>query len=110
MTIGSFNMMIGMDWLEPHHADVLCFEERYGSTPPNRDTIMVYGNKSGDNLRIVSGIEAQKYLQKKCPAFLAHIVDRSNEVQKIQDVPEGCDFTDIFPEDLPGLPRNDKSN
>ena len=36
--------------------------------------------------------------------FLAHIVDKSKEVKKIKDVPEVCDFPDVFPEDLPGLP------
>ena len=66
--------------------------------------MIVYGDKSGDNLRIESCIKAQKYLQKKCPAFLAHIVDKSKEVKKIQDIPEVRDFLDVFPEDLPGLP------
>ena len=72
--------------------------------------MIVYGDKSGDNLPIESCIKAQKYLLKKCPAFLAHIVDRSKEVKKIQDVQEVRDFPDVFPEDLPGLPQSDKSN
>ena len=66
--------------------------------------MIVHGDKSGDNLRIESCIKAQKYLQKKCSAFLAHIVDRSKEVKKIQDVQEVRDFPDVFPEDFPGLP------
>ena len=104
MTIGSFDLIIGMDWLEPHHADVMRFEEALRLNPPNGDTMIVHGDKSGDNLRIESCIKAQKYLRKKCPAFLAHIVDRSKEVKKIQDVQEVRDFPDVFPEDLPGLP------
>ncbi|KAL4564653.1 hypothetical protein LXL04_028721 [Taraxacum kok-saghyz] len=104
MTIGSFDVIIGMDWLEPHHADVMCFEKAVRLNLPNGDAMIVYGDKAGDNLRIVSCIKAQKYLQKKCPAFLAHIVDKSKEVKKIQDIPEVRDFPDVFPEDLPGLP------
>ncbi|KAL4565786.1 hypothetical protein LXL04_029892 [Taraxacum kok-saghyz] len=104
ITIGSFDIIIGMDWLEPHHADVMCFEKAVPLNLPNGDTMIVYGDKSGDNLRILSCIKAQKYLQKKCPAFLAHIVDKSKEVKKIQDIPEVRDFPDVFPEDLPGLP------
>jgi hypothetical protein len=110
MTIGSFDLMIGMDWLEPHHAEVMCFEKAVRLDLPNGDTLIVYGDKSGDNLRIASCIQAQKYLRKKCPAFLAHIVDKSKEVRKIQDIPEVRDFLDVFPEDLPGLPQSDKSN
>ena len=98
-----------MVWVEPHHADVMCFEKAVRLNPPNRDPMVVYGDKSGDNLRIVSYVKAQKDLQEKCPAFLAHIVDRSKKVKKIQDIPEVRDFLDVFPEDLPGLPQSDKS-
>ena len=104
MTIGSSDIITGMDWLEPHRADVMCFEKAVRLNLANGDTMIVYGDKSSDNLRIVSCIKAQKYLQKKCHAFLAHIVDKSKEVQKIQDIPEVRDFPDVFPEDLPGLP------
>ena len=104
MTIGSFDVIIGMDWLGPHHADVMCFEKALRLNLPNGDTMIIYGDKSGDNLRIVSCIKAQKYLLKKCPAFLAHIVDKSKEEKKIQDIPVVRDFLDVFPEDLPGLP------
>ncbi|KAL4555062.1 hypothetical protein LXL04_037673 [Taraxacum kok-saghyz] len=76
MTIGFFDVVIGMDWLEPHHADAM----------------------------IISCMKAQKYLHKKCYAFLAHIVDKSKEPKKIQDIPQVCDFPDVFLEDLLGLP------
>ena len=34
------------------------------------------------------------------------VVDKSKEPKKIQDIPQVCDFPDVFPEDLPGLPPN----
>ena len=110
MTIGSFDIIIGMDWLEPHHADVMCFEKAVRLNLPNGDTMIVYGDKSGHNLQMVSCIKAQKYLQKKCPAFLAHIVDRSKEVKKIQDIQEVRDFPMYFQKTFPDCPRSDKSN
>ncbi|KAL4554174.1 hypothetical protein LXL04_039711 [Taraxacum kok-saghyz] len=74
----------------------------------NEDMMIVYVDKSGDNLRIISCMEAQKYLHKKCYAFLAHILDKSKEPKNIQDIPQVCDFPDVFPdvfpEYLPGLP------
>ena len=110
MTVGSFNVIIGMDWLEPNHADIMCYEKAVGLNLPNGDKMIVYGDKSGDKLRIVSCIKAQKYLQKKCHAFLAHIVDKSKEVKKIQDIPEVYNFPMYFHKTLPDCPRNDKSN
>ena len=56
------------------------------------------------NLRIILCIQAQKYLWKKYHVFLAHVVDRTQEVKDIKRIPEVCDFPDIFPKDLPGVP------
>jgi hypothetical protein len=111
MSIDSFDLIIGMDTVRtPSCRRPMFREDSTTQNPPNGDPIIVYGDKPGDDLRIVSYVKAQKDLQKKCPAFLAHIVDRGKEVEKIQDVQEVRDFPDVFPEDLPGLPRSDKSN
>ncbi|KAL4579703.1 hypothetical protein LXL04_015862 [Taraxacum kok-saghyz] len=89
---------------ELHHADFMCYEKAVRLNLPNGDQMIVYGDKSGENLRIISCMKAQTYLHKKCYAFLAHIVDKSKESKKIQDIPQVCDFPDVFPKDLPGLP------
>ena len=86
------------------------FREGGTTQPPNGDPTIVYGDKLGDNLRMVSYVKAQKDLQEKCPAFLAHIVDRSKEVKKIQDVQEVRDFPMYFQKTFPDCPRSDKSN
>lgn len=40
-----------------------------------------------------------------CYTFLDHIVDRKdNKKKKIEEVSQMCEFPDVFPEDLPGLP------
>ena len=67
-------------------------------------TLVVYGDKPDTNLRIISSIQAQKFLRKECHAFLAHVVDVSQETKDIQNIPVVRDFPDIFPEELPGLP------
>ncbi|XP_076904628.1 putative mitochondrial protein AtMg00860 [Bidens hawaiensis] len=53
---------------------------------------------------IISCMEAQKYLQKGYPAILALVTDKQTEEERIEDIPIVCDFTDVFPDDLPGLP------
>ncbi|KAI3515912.1 hypothetical protein L1887_14817 [Cichorium endivia] len=49
-------------------------------------------------------VTAQKYLYKKYYDFLAHVVDKKKDVKEITDIPEVCDFADVFPEDLSGIP------
>ena len=93
-----------MDWLSPHHAEIMCFEKAVRLRLPNRDALIIYGDKPSPSLRIVTSMKAQKYLQKKYCAFLAHIIDARKEAQEIKDFPVVRDFPDVFPEDLPGIP------
>ena len=102
--IGSFDVIIGMDWLSPHHAEILCYEKAVRLPLPNNEAIIIYGDKSGKNLKIVSCMKAQKYLQKKYMAFLAHVVEDKQTGKEIKDIPQVCNYPDVFPEDLPGLP------
>ena len=66
--------------------------------------MIVYGDKLGDNLRIVSYVKAQKDLQEKCPAFLAHIVEGSKTYRKFATSPM------YFQKTFPDCSRSDKSN
>ncbi|XP_023760065.1 uncharacterized protein LOC111908470 [Lactuca sativa] len=104
MPIGSFDVTIGMDWLSSHRAEILCYEKAKRLTLPNGEALIIYGDKSGKNLKVISCTKTQKYLHKKCSAFLAHIVDKRRKIKEIKDIPQVCDFPDVFPEDLPGIP------
>lgn len=104
VSIKSFDVITGMDWLSLHHADIMCYEKVVRLNLPSNETLVIYCDKNGMNLRIISSIQAQKYLRKECHAFLAHVVDMSQETKDMKNIPEVRDFPDIFPEELPGLP------
>ena len=93
-----------MDWLSPHRTEILCYEKAFRPNLPNHDTLVIYGDKPGKSLRIISCMKAHRYLQKKYCAFLAHVIDNEKKVKEIKDIPEVRDFPDVFPEDLPGIP------
>ncbi|GKG20963.1 hypothetical protein Tco_0380764, partial [Tanacetum coccineum] len=50
----------------------------------------------------------KEYMLKGCPVFLAHVttkeVEDKSEKKRLEDVPIVQDFSEVFPEDLPGLP------
>ena len=97
VSIKSFDIIIGMDWLSLYRADIMCYEKVVRLNLPFSETLVVYGHKPGTNLRIISSIQAHKYLRKECRAFLAHVVDVSQETKDIKNIPVVCDFPDIFP-------------
>ncbi|GJU79935.1 putative reverse transcriptase domain-containing protein [Tanacetum coccineum] len=75
--LGSFDVIIGMDWLANHHAVIVCDEKIMRIT-------------YGDEVLIIQ-------VTKK------ETEDKSDE-KRLEDVPTVRDFLEVFPEDLPGLP------
>ncbi|GJW60966.1 putative reverse transcriptase domain-containing protein [Tanacetum coccineum] len=109
--LGSFKVIIGMDWLAKNHAVIVC-DEKIVRIPYGNEILIVQGDKSDkekkSTLSIISCVKAQKYMEKGCQLFLAQVTvkenkDKSKE-KRLEDVPTVRDFLEVFPEDLPGLP------
>ncbi|GJV54866.1 putative reverse transcriptase domain-containing protein [Tanacetum coccineum] len=75
---GSFDVIIGMDWLANHHA-VIVYDEKIMRIPYGDEVLIVQGDKRGrgkkSKLSIISCTKTQQCIKKE-----------------------------VFPEDLPGLP------
>ncbi|GJY07861.1 putative reverse transcriptase domain-containing protein [Tanacetum coccineum] len=109
--LGSFDVIIDMDWLAKNHA-MIVYDEKIVRIPYENEILIVQGDKSDkekkSTLSIISCVKTQKYMEKGCQLFLAQVLmkenkDKSKEKQ-LEDVPIVLDFPEVFPEDLPGLP------
>ncbi|GJU21628.1 putative reverse transcriptase domain-containing protein [Tanacetum coccineum] len=49
-------------------------------------------------------IKARKYIERGCHLLLAHVTEKEKSEKRLEDVPVICDFPEVFPDDLPGLP------
>ncbi|GJT96059.1 putative reverse transcriptase domain-containing protein [Tanacetum coccineum] len=109
--LGSFDAIIGMDWLAKYQAVIVC-AEKIVRIPWGNETLIIHGDGSNQGnvtrLNIISCTKTQKYMQKGFPIFLAHVtakeVEDKSEKKRLEDVPIVRDFPEVFPEDLPGLP------
>ncbi|GJT73152.1 putative reverse transcriptase domain-containing protein [Tanacetum coccineum] len=75
--LGSFDVIVGMDWMAEHRAEVVCYEK------------------------------TQKYIDQGCQVFLIQMMkEEKTEIseRRIEDVPVVRDFPEVYPEDFPGLP------
>ncbi|KAI3732573.1 hypothetical protein L1987_63779 [Smallanthus sonchifolius] len=104
MALGGFDIIVGMDWLTKHHAEVVCFDKYIRIPLDSGEILNVYDEKLSKGLKLMSCTTAQKYLWKKCVAFLAHIVERKVNDKNLKNIPVIKDFPEVFPEYLPGLP------
>ncbi|GKB80723.1 putative reverse transcriptase domain-containing protein [Tanacetum coccineum] len=73
--LGSFDVVIGMDWLYKNHAKILC-DEKVIHIPINGETLIIR----------------------------AQVMENKSDEKRLEDIPVVREFSDVFPEDLPGLP------
>ncbi|GJR43802.1 putative reverse transcriptase domain-containing protein [Tanacetum coccineum] len=91
--LGSFDVIISMDWLRRCHAMIMC-DEKLVRVPYGNETLIFRGNKSNDGresrLTIISCSKAQEYMAKGCQIFLAWI-----SAEKEEDKSEGKQLEDV---------------
>ncbi|GJU77448.1 putative reverse transcriptase domain-containing protein, partial [Tanacetum coccineum] len=75
--LGSFDVVIGVDWLSKYHAKMLC-DEKVVHIPIDDETLIIRGDQ----------------ITKK----------KKSDDKRLEDIPVVREFPKVFPEDLPGLP------
>ncbi|GJU71577.1 putative reverse transcriptase domain-containing protein [Tanacetum coccineum] len=107
--LGSFDIIVGMDWMAEHLTEVVCYE-KYIRVPYKNDMLIIQGERSGikseSRFKVISSIRTQKYIDQGCQVFLIQMIKEERTKipeRRIEDVPVVRDFLEIFLEDLPGL-------
>nr|GEY70746.1 hypothetical protein [Tanacetum cinerariifolium] len=73
--LGSFDVVVGMDWLSKYHAKIIC-DKKVIHIPLDGETLIVQ----------------------------AQVMEKKSEDKRLKDIPVVREFLDVFLEDLPGLP------
>nr|GEW43945.1 reverse transcriptase domain-containing protein [Tanacetum cinerariifolium] len=74
--LGSFDVVIGMDWLSKYHAKILC-DEKVVHIHINGETLIIRGDR---------------------------IMEKKSDEKRLEDMSVVREFLEVFPKDLPGLP------
>nr|GEV98816.1 hypothetical protein [Tanacetum cinerariifolium] len=107
--LGSFDVIIGMDWLAKYHALIVC-DEKVVRIPYGDEVLITGGDNCDDEskLNIISCTKTHKYIQKGCQVYLLQVTSKKAEdkleEKRLDNVPIVQEFPKVFPEDLPGLP------
>ncbi|GJR59656.1 putative reverse transcriptase domain-containing protein [Tanacetum coccineum] len=81
---GSFDVIVGMDWLSKLRANIVCFEKIIQILLSNGDILEVHGERPKGNLKELKTIKVNE--------------------PKLEDIPVVRKFPAVFSEDLSGLP------
>ncbi|GJW48565.1 putative reverse transcriptase domain-containing protein [Tanacetum coccineum] len=81
---GSFDVIIGMDWLSNYKAEIICHEKVVRIPLPNGKVLRVVGERPEEKARLLMSAKASD--------------KKEEEIVVVRDFPE------VFPDDLSGLP------
>ncbi|GJR98740.1 putative reverse transcriptase domain-containing protein [Tanacetum coccineum] len=101
--LGSFDVVIGMDWLSKYRAKILC-DEKVVHIPIDGETLIIRGDRSKTRLNLISCIKTERYISRGCQVFMIQVMEKKSDEKKLEDIPVVKEFPDVFPEDLPGIP------
>ncbi|GJX87555.1 reverse transcriptase domain-containing protein [Tanacetum coccineum] len=99
--LGSFDVVIGMDWLSKYHAKIIC-HEKFVHIPIEGETLIIRGDRSKTRLSLISCIKTKRYIFRGCQAFVAQVMEKKSDEKRLDDIPIVREFPDA--EELPGLP------
>nr|GEV60437.1 reverse transcriptase domain-containing protein [Tanacetum cinerariifolium] len=90
--LGSFDIIIGMDWLVKYHALIVC-EEKIIRIPYGDGVLIIRGDDcdggSKSKLNIISCTKTQKYIKKECQVYLAQVTSKKAEDKvREEDIPK----------------------
>nr|GEY56902.1 reverse transcriptase domain-containing protein [Tanacetum cinerariifolium] len=101
--LGTFNVIIGMDWLVKQDA-IIVYGKKVVHVSYKNKTLIVEGDRGTSRLKVISCTKARKFIERGSQLFVAHVTEKEPQEKWIEDVHVIQDFPKVFPDDLPGLP------
>ena len=111
LLLGSYDVLIGMGWLEKHIVDLNYFEKAFTWLDDKGETVTVKGIPRKVFVRQNSALQMKKYVHKGCKFFVVHVMNdehmNKGDKLKLDDIPILKEFSDVFPEEIPGFLRKE---
>eukprot|EP00253_Pinus_taeda_P028992 PITA_28992 len=106
LPLGSYDILIGMDWLEKHWSLVNCKTKTIYYKDDLGQQQELQGIKHPVQIRPITASQLAKCLRKKCQIYAIQVgyANQKDKVSAIDSILIVQEFVDVFPEEVPGLP------
>ena len=100
LPLGSYHVLVGMDWLEPHRAILDCYDKTITCLTEKEQQVEVKGIPRSVSLRKITALQLKRCLGKRCQVYAAYVEDTAaREVSlEVDDFPVLQEFVDVFQE------------
>ena len=86
LPLGSYDVLIGMDWLEAHRVKLDCFNKTFECMDEEGNPVVVKGILKVISVRQVSAMQLKKFCRKGCQLYAAHILEPiGDETLRLED-------------------------
>ena len=87
--LGSYDLLIGIDWIEKHRVMLNCFDKTFTCIDDTGNTIKVKGTLRKVTIKEISALQMKISVCKGCKVFVFYVVDdKDNENKfKIEYIP-----------------------
>jgi hypothetical protein len=104
----SYDILIGMDWLEKHHVVLDCHNKTFTCLDGNRKQSTVKGVPRPISIREISSLQLKRCFRKGCQLYAAHVEEPDNtKGPSLEDFLVLQEFEDVFQEITGFLPRRE---
>jgi hypothetical protein len=105
LPLGSYDLLIGMDWLAAHKAKLDCYYKTLECVSEEGKRITLRGIRKPVSVRQISALQMRKYCRKGCPLYAVQVLKTTEGADPSpKDHPILREYRDVFPEEIPGLP------
>ena len=108
LPLGSYDILVRMDWLEKHRVVLNCFDKTFTCINNDGKLISVKGISRKTTVRQISDLQLKRAVRKGCKAYAVIIINEENinniDKLKLEDIPILKEYSDVFPEEILGLP------
>ena len=83
LSLGSYSMLLGMDWLYLHRTKVDCYDKAIECLADDRERIILQGKNKPTSVRMVTAMQAKHSSMKGCVLFAVHISsDKGKDIEE----------------------------
>ena len=108
LPLGSYDLLIGMDWLEHHRVILNYYDKTFTCLNSDEKSISVKGIPRKTTIRHISALQLKRVVRKGCKSYAVTITDEESKIKidklKVEDILVLREYVDVFLEEIPGLP------
>ena len=111
LALGSYDVLIGMDWLEAHRAKLDCYNNTFECLDEDGNLKVVKDIPKVISNRNISAMQLKKFYGKGCRVYTVHVLEAGdNETPRLEEFHVLHEFRNILPDEIPGLPPKSDIN